>query len=459
MKTYNIKYAFLLLALIFSSTKAHAQTQLTLEEVSIISQQVDGTVIDDTGIITHAPVQSAPGVIIPTDTLNYEPSGRSLFQVSYSPPTDTAYLTFWLDINGDGSFNNNEELLEEFTSTTGIFSDTLMLPATFNEVSMLRLGLSDLKKDTIPPISHLFITNNGCPPIIVTSTKQDRDLFWIRCIPLSNYVTIFMRNNDNDYQYELIDFQIDDQIVPIIANQTILPSDNLTYEFVVDLSPFSPHVGWSGVMQATFESNGNRSYRTLPFTMGCCFRRDATYTEEDRLPFFTSTQDFIFIDANNAQTDSINLEEEKSVYLQAANYIEILPGIEILPDPSYTFKAYIAECAEAPNSPRMANNNTEEKPIDSRQRLLKDNNNFKFQLYPNPFDELVNIEFSLEKKSTIDLSIYSLLGQKIKTAIHTEHFERGDHQLNIDTAQLPKGTYIYQLRINNKSYFKKMIKL
>lgn len=85
-----------------------------------------------------------------------------------------------------------------------------------------------------------------------------------------------------------------------------------------------------------------------------------------------------------------------------------------------------------------------------------------FQNYPNPFNSMTSIEFTLPVKSEIKLSIYSSLGELIKT-VYGGIIEPGYHKLSYDASELTSGTYIYRLEAkSNDGNFvssKKMIYL
>jgi len=86
------------------------------------------------------------------------------------------------------------------------------------------------------------------------------------------------------------------------------------------------------------------------------------------------------------------------------------------------------------------------------------NNNayaYKICNYPNPFNPITTIEFSIQNDSNINLSIYNIKGQKIKTLAHNE-FNKGSHSIiwNGDDDKGKKvgsGVYLYKLKVNDKS--------
>ena len=75
--------------------------------------------------------------------------------------------------------------------------------------------------------------------------------------------------------------------------------------------------------------------------------------------------------------------------------------------------------------------------------------------YPNPFNPTTTIEFSIHNDSNIDLSIFNIKGQKIKTLANND-FTKGSHSVvwnGIDELNDPvsSGVYLYKLKINDKT--------
>ena len=78
----------------------------------------------------------------------------------------------------------------------------------------------------------------------------------------------------------------------------------------------------------------------------------------------------------------------------------------------------------------------------------------KLSNYPNPFNPSTTIEFSIQNDSQIELSIFNIKGQKIKTLTQNE-FLKGTHSIiwNGDDEEgqaVSSGVYLYQLNINDK---------
>jgi len=77
---------------------------------------------------------------------------------------------------------------------------------------------------------------------------------------------------------------------------------------------------------------------------------------------------------------------------------------------------------------------------------------FLFQNYPNPFNPSTTIEFSIQDISQVELTIYNIKGQKIKTLVKNE-FTKGSHSIiwngnNENNKSVSSGIYYYKLNIN-----------
>ncbi len=75
--------------------------------------------------------------------------------------------------------------------------------------------------------------------------------------------------------------------------------------------------------------------------------------------------------------------------------------------------------------------------------------------YPNPFNPTTTISFDLPKSGNVDLSIYNIKGQKVKT-LTSEKYSKGKHSLiwngtNNENQNVGSGVYFYKLNVNGKT--------
>jgi hypothetical protein len=72
-----------------------------------------------------------------------------------------------------------------------------------------------------------------------------------------------------------------------------------------------------------------------------------------------------------------------------------------------------------------------------------------YNIYPNPTAEFTHIEFTLEHDDEVEITLYSLLGVKIKT-IEKDVFMAGKYSRTISLEELNPGTYFISTKIGAK---------
>ncbi len=83
------------------------------------------------------------------------------------------------------------------------------------------------------------------------------------------------------------------------------------------------------------------------------------------------------------------------------------------------------------------------------------------QNYPNPFNPETTIEFSLPRSAKVTMTIYNVLGHKVRTLTNSE-FQAGSHSIKWDARDnngniTSAGLYFYQMKVDNHVEMKKMI--
>ena len=83
------------------------------------------------------------------------------------------------------------------------------------------------------------------------------------------------------------------------------------------------------------------------------------------------------------------------------------------------------------------------------------------QNYPNPFNPSTNISFALQKTDVVQLNIYSILGEKIRTLVTGEQ-SAGKHTFiwngkNDSGTSVVSGIYIYHLKVGQIAESKQMV--
>jgi len=75
---------------------------------------------------------------------------------------------------------------------------------------------------------------------------------------------------------------------------------------------------------------------------------------------------------------------------------------------------------------------------------------------PNPFDKQTTIRYQLPKAGVVQLNIYNIAGQLVKT-FNEGYKPAGDHQINWDDNLLPNGIYFYRLQAGDLVSTKRLL--
>jgi len=79
-----------------------------------------------------------------------------------------------------------------------------------------------------------------------------------------------------------------------------------------------------------------------------------------------------------------------------------------------------------------------------------------FDAYPNPFNPVTKIKFSLPENTRVKLSIFNMLGEKVTDLINTS-LSKGLYEIDFDASELTSGTYIYKIETNRFIDIKKLL--
>ncbi len=82
--------------------------------------------------------------------------------------------------------------------------------------------------------------------------------------------------------------------------------------------------------------------------------------------------------------------------------------------------------------------------------------NFSLSNYPNPFNLVTTIEYSLSHNSYVTLTIFNVSGQVV-SILNNEMQIVGNHSITWNAAGIPSGLYFYTLKANEFTEVKKMV--
>ena len=95
-------------------------------------------------------------------------------------------------------------------------------------------------------------------------------------------------------------------------------------------------------------------------------------------------------------------------------------------------------------------------PVSNEDELDSPNSFALDQNYPNPFNPTTNISFRLPKSSVVQLTVYNMLGQKVRTLIDG-NLTSGSHTFRFDASNLSSGIYLYQIKTPTSSLTQRMV--
>lgn len=78
------------------------------------------------------------------------------------------------------------------------------------------------------------------------------------------------------------------------------------------------------------------------------------------------------------------------------------------------------------------------------------------QNFPNPFNPVTTINYTLPKQEFVTIKIYDILGREI-TALVNEFKQKGNYEINWNAGNYPGGIYFYRLTAGEFSEEKKMV--
>ncbi|MCJ7507550.1 MAG: T9SS type A sorting domain-containing protein, partial [candidate division Zixibacteria bacterium] len=86
------------------------------------------------------------------------------------------------------------------------------------------------------------------------------------------------------------------------------------------------------------------------------------------------------------------------------------------------------------------------------------------QNYPNPFNPETNIDFSLAEVSDVNVTIYNILGQRVKTLVDEKGLRPGVYNTRWDSTNnngepVASGVYLYRIVAGNKTAVTKKMTL
>jgi len=77
--------------------------------------------------------------------------------------------------------------------------------------------------------------------------------------------------------------------------------------------------------------------------------------------------------------------------------------------------------------------------------------------YPNPASKQVNIEFLLEKSSSITIEITNVNGNLVQVLEKNQFFAKGKHQIGLNIGSIAPGFYLMKIQTEQGNIVKKLL--
>jgi len=76
--------------------------------------------------------------------------------------------------------------------------------------------------------------------------------------------------------------------------------------------------------------------------------------------------------------------------------------------------------------------------------------------FPNPFNPVTNINFSIKEAGLVSIKVFDLTGQQVAELLNEEK-KTGSYSIFFRASHLPSGLYIYTINAKNFSQTRKML--
>ena len=103
------------------------------------------------------------------------------------------------------------------------------------------------------------------------------------------------------------------------------------------------------------------------------------------------------------------------------------------------------------------NNNTNNAKENKEVSVLTDNSNMDIVVYPNPFINTINTNFSINKDSKVTIELFDINGRLINILMNETKLA-GEYNIPMDASKMANGVYVIKLNINGVITSKQVIK-
>jgi len=363
-----------------------------------------------------------------------------------------------------------------FTSKLNGSSDTLLL-STEKSARFIRLNFNpDEKVDINVKEFETFgsISDNQPPVLEITKPVQNEEIEGLldyylqftvkdgttqisRFVLLANGDSVAGKNSSPfQFVYKPAEGEVDFQIKAILENSDFIYSKPVNVTFIQaperrrfeaesailtgETTVLSTVSGSSGNKFVFIENSGKISW---PFIF---IRTAGTYKVKFGyyLPFDYKAQ---YLNVNEQRVGEVAFELPLTTWLETEEMeVQLVEGnnnIEIEKSWGYMYLDYVDIIGNGQTTVSNEDINTEKVSFELRPN------------FPNPFNPSTTIEFSLDKTSLVQLTVYDIAGRKVANLINAQ-LGQGVHSSVFDASSLASGLYIVRLQANDRVKISKM---
>lgn len=137
---------------------------------------------------------------------------------------------------------------------------------------------------------------------------------------------------------------------------------------------------------------------------------------------------------------SLTLDDNSKLFKLRFNPLDADPGQILITDQATAMK--------------MFDNKLDRIEFSVRQGTAENKASGNF--YPNPFEDIINISFTLQESQLVKIEIMNDLGQKVGEV--EDFYNKGWNEVKIDGSSFRKGLYLFSINIGGKKEVSKLIK-
>jgi len=99
-----------------------------------------------------------------------------------------------------------------------------------------------------------------------------------------------------------------------------------------------------------------------------------------------------------------------------------------------------------------------DEPI-TQKPMMADRKEYIHNVFPNPFNDELKVNFILDEKTNVAIELYTLDGLKLRDICSRRSLEQGVHEFEYNTSALPAGAYFVKFIFNDFAFVKQAVKI